>query len=106
MRICVIGTGYVGLVVGTGLAETGNKVICVDKDEKKIKKLENNIIPIYEPGLEELVRRNRKENRLYFSTSVKDAVSDSEIIYIAVGTPEEDDGTVDLSYVFAVAEEI
>jgi UDPglucose 6-dehydrogenase len=106
MRICVIGTGYVGLVVGTGLAETGNKVICVDKDETKIKKLENNVIPIYEPGLEELVRRNRKESRLYFTTSVKDTVSDSEIIYIAVGTPEKDDGTVDLSYVFAVAEEI
>ena len=106
MEICVIGTGYVGLVVGTGLAETGNKVICVDKDETKIKKLENNVIPIYEPGLEELVRRNRKENRLCFSTSVKDAVSRSEIIYIAVGTPEKDDGTVDLSYVFAVADEI
>ncbi|MBN1695380.1 UDP-glucose/GDP-mannose dehydrogenase family protein [candidate division WOR-3 bacterium] len=106
MRICVIGTGYVGLVVGTGLAETGNKVICVDKDEEKIKKLENNIIPIYEPGLEELVRRNQKENRLSFTTSVKDAVSNSEIIYIAVGTPEEDGGTVNLSYVFSVAEEI
>lgn len=106
MEICVIGTGYVGLVVGTGLAETGNKVICVDKDETKIKKLENNVIPIYEPGLEELVRRNRKENRLCFSTSVKDAVSRSEIIYIAVGTPEKDGGTVDLSYVFAVADEI
>lgn len=106
MKICVIGTGYVGLVVGTGLAETGNKVICVDKDETKIKKLENNVIPIYEPGLEELVIRNRKEERLYFTTSVKDAVSNSEIIYIAVGTPEKDDGTVDLSYVFAVTEEI
>ena len=106
MKICVIGTGYVGLVVGTGLAETGNRVICVDKDETKIEKLENNIIPIYEPGLEELVVRNRKENRLFFTTSVKDAVSDSEIIYIAVGTPERADGTVDLSYVFAVADEI
>lgn len=106
MDICVIGTGYVGLVVGTGLAETGNKVICVDKDETKIKNLENNIIPIYEPGLEELVRRNRKEDRLFFTTSVKDAVSRSEIIYIAVGTPEKDGGEVDLSYVFGVAEEI
>jgi len=106
MKICVIGTGYVGLVVGTGLAETGNIVVCVDKDETKIKKLENNIIPIYEPGLEELVRRNRKENRLSFTTLVKDAVSSSKIIYIAVGTPEREDGTVDLSYVFAVADEI
>jgi UDPglucose 6-dehydrogenase len=106
MKICVIGTGYVGLVVGTGLAETGNRVICIDKDETKIEKLEKNIIPIYEPGLEELVRRNKKENRLFFTTSVKEAVSGSEIIYIAVGTPEREDGTVDLSYVFAVAEEI
>jgi UDPglucose 6-dehydrogenase len=106
MKICVIGTGYVGLVVGTGLAETGNKVICVDKDETKIKKLEKNIIPLYEPGLEEIVRRNQQEKRLSFTTSVRDAVSQSEIVYIAVGTPENEDGTVDLSYVFAVAEEI
>jgi UDPglucose 6-dehydrogenase len=106
MKICVIGTGYVGLVVGTGLAETGNRVICVDKDETKIEKLKKNVIPIYEPGLEELVIRNRKEDRLFFTTSVKDAVADSEIIYIAVGTPERQDGTVDLSYVFAVADEI
>jgi UDPglucose 6-dehydrogenase len=106
MDISVIGTGYVGLVVGTGLAETGNKVICVDKDETKIKNLKNNIIPIYEPGLEELVKRNRKENRLFFTTSIKDAVSHSKIIYIAVGTPEKDDGTVDLSYVFGAAKEI
>jgi UDPglucose 6-dehydrogenase len=106
MKICVIGTGYVGLVVGTGLAETGNKVVCVDKDEAKMAKLEKNIIPIYEPGLEEIVRRNRKENRLGFTTSVKDAVSNSEVVYIAVGTPEREDGAVDLSYVFTVAEEI
>lgn len=106
MRICVIGTGYVGLVVGTGLAETGNKVICVDNDEEKIKKLKNNIVPIYEPGLEELIKRNQREYRLSFSTSVKDAVSNSDIIFIAVGTPEMEDGTVDLSYVYAVAEEI
>jgi len=106
MRICVIGTGYVGLVVGTGLAETGNKVICVDKDKTKIKNLESNIIPIYEPELEEIVRRNQKEKRLGFTTSIRDAVSRSEIIYIAVGTPEKENGTVDLSYIFAAAEEI
>jgi UDPglucose 6-dehydrogenase len=106
MRICVIGTGYVGLVVGTGLAETGNIVICVDNDEEKIKKLKNNIVPIYEPGLEELIKRNQKESRLSFSTSVKAAVSNSDIIFIAVGTPEKRDGTVDLSYVYAVAKEI
>lgn len=106
MRICVIGTGYVGLVVGTSLAETGNKVVCVDKDQSKIEKLKNNVIPIYEPGLEELVRRNQKENRLFFTTSLKEIIPNSDIIYIAVGTPEKEDGTVDLSYVLAVAEEI
>jgi UDPglucose 6-dehydrogenase len=106
MKICVIGTGYVGLVVGTGLAETGNRVICVDNDKEKTKKLKNNIVPIYEPGLEELIKRNQKEYRLSFSSSVKDAVSDSDIIFIAVGTPEKDDGTVDLSHVYTVAEEI
>jgi len=106
MRICVIGTGYVGLVVGTSLAETGNKVVCVDKDQSKIEKLKNNVIPIYEPGLEELVKRNQKENRLFFTTSLKEAIPNSDIIYIAVGTPEKEDGTVDLSYVLAVAEEI
>ena len=106
MRICVIGTGYVGLVVGTGLAETGNKVYCVDKDQDKITKLKNGIIPIYEPGLEELVKRNQKEGRLFFTISLKEAVPDSDIIYIAVGTPEKKDGTVDLSYVMAAAKEI
>jgi UDPglucose 6-dehydrogenase len=106
MRICVIGTGYVGLVVGTGLAETGNKVICVDNDEEKIKKLKNSIVPIYEPGLEELIKRNQKEERLFFTTSIKDAVASSDIIFIAVGTPEKKDGTVDLSYVYAVAGKI
>ncbi len=106
MRICVVGTGYVGLVVGTGLAETGNNVVCVDKDEKKILKLKKGVIPIYEPGLEELVKRNQKEKRLSFTTSFKEAIPNSEIIYIAVGTPEKKDGTVDLSFVLAVAEEI
>ncbi len=106
MRICVVGTGYVGLVVGTGLAETGNKVYCVDKDQNKIEQLKKGIIPIYEPGLEELAKRNHKEKRLFFTTSLKETVPDSDIIYIAVGTPEKEDGTVDLSHVMAVAEEI
>jgi len=106
MRICVIGTGYVGLVVGTCLAETGNRVICIDKDQTKIEKLKSSVIPIYEPGLEELVKRNQKENRLSFTTSLKEAILNSDIIYIAVGTPEKEDGTVDLSYVLAVAQEI
>jgi len=106
MRICVVGTGYVGLVVGTGLAETGNKVYCVDKDQNKIEQLKKGIIPIYEPGLEELVKRNHKEKRLFFTTSLKETVSDSDIIYIAVGTPDKKDGTVDLSHVISAAEEI
>jgi UDPglucose 6-dehydrogenase len=106
MRICVVGTGYVGLVVGTGLAETGNKVYCVDKDQNKIEQLKKGIIPIYEPGLEELAKRNHKEKRLFFTTSLKETVPDSDIIYIAVGTPEKEDGTVDLSYVISAAEEI
>jgi len=106
MRICVVGTGYVGLVVGTGLAETGNKVYCIDKDQNKIEQLKKGIIPIYEPGLEELVKRNHKEKRLFFTTSLKETVPDSDIIYIAVGTPEKEDGTVDLSHVISAAEEI
>ncbi|MEO0293637.1 MAG: UDP-glucose/GDP-mannose dehydrogenase family protein [candidate division WOR-3 bacterium] len=106
MKICVIGTGYVGLVVGTGFAESGNKVICVDSDKEKIEKLKRNIVPIYEPGLEELIKRNSKEGRLSFTTRIKEGVVNSEIIFIAVGTPEKEDGSVDLSYVYKVAEEI
>ncbi len=106
MKIAVIGTGYVGLVVGTCLAENGNQVLCVDNDERKIENLKKNRIPIYEPGLEELVKRNQKRGRLSFTTEIKTSVSRSKLIFIAVGTPPNDDGSVDLSSVYKVAEEI
>jgi len=106
MRIAVIGTGYVGLVVGACFAETGNDVICVDKDEAKIRMLRRGRIPIYEPGLEELVRRNRLEKRLMFTTRLPEAVKRSEIVFIAVGTPTNEDGSADLQHVLAAAAEI
>ncbi len=103
MNISVIGTGYVGLVVGACLAETGNTVACVDIDERKIDGLRENVLPIYEPGLEPLVERNQKEGRLGFTTSLQDAVTSSEVVIIAVGTPPGEDGSADLKYVLAVA---
>lgn len=106
MRICVVGTGYVGLVAGACLAEMGNNVICVDNNEQKIKELIKGNIPIYEPGLEELIEANVRENRLRFTTNLVEAVNNSLICFIAVGTPQGDDGSCDLSYVFGVAEEI
>lgn len=106
MKICVIGTGYVGLVAGTCLAEMGNEVICVDKDKKKLVKLQKGIIPIYEPGLEELILSNVAQNRLKFSADLNNAVKNSLICIIAVGTPQTDDGCADLSAVFNVAENI
>ena len=106
MKIAVVGTGYVGLVVGVSLAETGNDVICVDNDEAKIRTLKRGKVPIYEPGLEELVRRNRAEKRLIFSTALARAVRGSQIIYIAVGTPADDDGSADLKHVLDVARDI
>ncbi len=106
MKVCVVGTGYVGLVAGTCFAEYGNEVICVDKDEKKISDLKKGIIPIYEPGLTELVIRNHNEGRLLFSTSLPEGVEKSEFIFIAVGTPTSDNGSADLRFVFAVAEEV
>ncbi|OGH96446.1 MAG: UDP-glucose 6-dehydrogenase [Candidatus Melainabacteria bacterium GWA2_34_9] len=106
MRICVVGTGYVGLVAGACLAEMGNDVLCVDNNEQKIKELLKGNIPIYEPGLEELIKANVRENRLNFTTNLSEAVNNSLICFIAVGTPQGDDGSCDLSYVFGVAEEI
>jgi UDPglucose 6-dehydrogenase len=106
MKIAVVGTGYVGLVVGTCFAEYGNDVVCVDIDEQKIAALQQGRIPIYEPGLEELVKRNSAEGRLRFTTDVTEAVRTSLFIFIAVGTPEGEDGAADLRHVLAVARSI
>ena len=106
MKICVIGTGYVGLVVGTCLADMGNDVICVDNDLEKLKKLENGIVPIYEPGLEELIKANVMEGRLKFSSDLNESVKKSLVCFIAVGTPQSEDGSADMQYVMAVAESI
>jgi UDPglucose 6-dehydrogenase len=106
MKIAVVGTGYVGLVVGACLAETGNDVICADKDEAKIAMLDAGKMPIYEPGLEEMVRRNHAEDRLRFTTDLPTAVRASEIVFIAVGTPQGEDGAADLQHVLAVARDV
>jgi len=106
MHIAVVGSGYVGLVAATCLAEMGNDVITVDKNEKKINDLKNGIIPIYEPGLDEMIIRNVKENRLSFTTDIRDSVLKSSIIFIAVGTPPDEDGSADLQHVVAVAADI
>jgi len=104
MKIAVIGTGYVGLVTGVGLAELGNNVVCADIDEKKIAQLHKSIVPIYEPGLEELMLRNIKENRLTFTTNSNKAIKDAEIVFSAVGTPMGESYQADLQYVKAVAD--
>src|SRR4051794_22994464 len=106
MKIAVVGTGYVGLVLGACLAENGNDVVCVDKDSAKIATLEAGRMPIYEPGLEEIVRHNRHEERLLFTTELNAAVQASEIVFIAVGTPQGEDGSADLQHVMAVARDI
>jgi len=106
MRIAVIGTGYVGLVAGACFAESGNEVVCVDNNEAKVRLLRRGKIPIYEPGLEELVRRNRSEGRLTFTSTLAKAVRDASVIFIAVGTPQGEDGSADLKYVLEVARDV
>ena len=106
MNIAVIGTGYVGLVTGTCFSEVGNNVICVDNDVEKINQLNAGKIPIWEPGLEEMVRRNAEEGRLSFTTDIKEAIEKSKICFIAVGTPPDEDGSADLQYVLSVAKDI
>jgi UDPglucose 6-dehydrogenase len=106
MKISVVGTGYVGLVVGACLAENGSTVICVDKDQAKIATLNAGKMTIYEPGLEEMVRRNRSEERLNFTTDLGSAVRASEVVFIAVGTPQGEDGSADLQHVLGVARDV
>ena len=106
MRIAVIGTGYVGLVAGTCFADSGNTVTCVDIDEEKIRRLEKGEVPIYEPGLEELLRRNFADDRIRFTTHYEDAIPRAQVVFIAVGTPPGEDGSADLQYVLAAAKAI
>lgn len=106
MKLAVIGSGYVGLTSGACFADMGNNVICVDKDTRKIEMLNHGEIPIYEPGLESMVQRNREAGRLSFTTDLQQAVRDSHVLFIAVGTPPEEDGSADLSHVLAAAREI
>ena len=106
MKIAIVGTGYVGLVTGTCFAEIGVDVTCVDTNSEKIETLKKGIIPIYEPGLEEMVLRNTKSKLLRFTTSLESCLNDVEVIFSAVGTPPDEDGSADLSYVLAVAHTI
>jgi len=106
MKVTIVGSGYVGLVTGTCFAEVGIDVTCVDIDQKKIDNLKEGIIPIYEPGLEDMVHRNMKKNRLSFTTDIKEALVDCEVIFSAVGTPPDEDGSADLQYVISVARDV
>src|SRR5437867_8995709 len=106
MNIAVIGTGYVGLVVGACLAETGNDVICADVDAAKIEGLKHNKLPIYEPSLDAFVERNQRDGRLSFTTDVPWAVGEADVVFVAVGTPQDEDGSADLRHVLDVAEMI
>ena len=106
MNIAVVGTGYVGLVTGTCFAETGNQVICVDINEKKVKSLHEGVIPIFEPGLDVLFERNTKEGRLHFTTNLAEAIEKAQIIFLALPTPPGEDGSADLSYILGVAKDL
>jgi UDPglucose 6-dehydrogenase len=106
MKLAIVGTGYVGLVTGTCLADTGNDVICVDIDKDKVDKLNNNIMPIYEPDLDTYFERNVQEGRLKFTTDLKEAIDHAEIIFLALPTPPGEDGSADLSYILGVADEL
>lgn len=106
MNITVVGSGYVGLVVGACLAETGNAVICADLDEAKIEGLRKNVLPIYEPGLDDYVERNQRQGRLSFSTDIPPSIESADVVFIAVGTPPDEDGSADLRHVLDVAEQI
>jgi UDPglucose 6-dehydrogenase len=106
LKIAVVGTGYVGLVTGTCFAETGNTVTCVDIDETKIERMRRGHVPIYEPGLEELFHRNVSESRLIFTTNLEEAVADAEVIFLALPTPPNEDGSADLSYIIGVAKDL
>lgn len=106
MKLAIVGTGYVGLVSGTCFSETGITVTCVDIDKDKIEKLQNGQVPIYEPGLSEMIERNVENERLFFSSSLKDSLENADVVFIAVGTPPDEDGSADLKYVLGVAKEI
>lgn len=106
MRVAIFGTGYVGLVTGTCLADVGHQVVCVDIDQAKVDGLNRGVIPIYEPGLEPMVKANHAASRLAFTTDAASAITHGQVIFIAVGTPPDEDGSADLQYVLAVARTI
>ena len=106
MKIAVIGTGYVGLVTGTCLAETGNDVICVDINKEKVQKMRSGVVPMYEPHLDTLFERNSKAGRVSFSTSLEKGITHADIVFFALPTPEDENGSADLSYVLDVADKI
>src|SRR6185312_15504847 len=106
MKICVIGTGYVGLVAGAGFADMGNDVVCCDVDAQKIEGLQRGVMPIYEPGLDKLVTHNAAEGRLTFTTNVASGVAGAEVVLLAVGTPPGPDGSADLSYIMKAAQSV